>query len=120
MSCVSHHAVGFIKPRLPGPLLGSASLIVGESLFLRFRCVLDSDYPSAEKSNSFSRILFFKKVPIMVYQVYRDVNQQWRWRLIAGNNRIIANSGEGFHNKPDCLASIALVQNSAQAPVKDV
>lgn len=56
----------------------------------------------------------------MVYQVYRDVNQQWRWRLVAGNNRTIANSGEGFHNKQDCLASIALVKSSAQAPVKDV
>lgn len=30
----------------------------------------------------------------MTYNMYRDVNNQWRWRLVAENNRTIANSGE--------------------------
>ena len=53
----------------------------------------------------------------MQYIIYRDVNRQWRWHLLAGNNRKIANSGEGYHNKNDCLAAIGLVKNSANAPV---
>lgn len=36
---------------------------------------------------------------------------QWRWRLRAANNEIIA-SGESYRNKQDCLAAIALVKNT--------
>jgi len=53
----------------------------------------------------------------MAYYIYKDVNGYWRWRLMAGNNRIIANSGEGYHNKVDCLAAINLVKNSSLAQV---
>jgi uncharacterized protein YegP (UPF0339 family) len=27
--------------------------------------------------------------------------QQWRWRLVAGNNKIVATSGEGFTRPED-------------------
>lgn len=53
----------------------------------------------------------------MAYYVYRDVRNEWRWRLVATNGRIIANSGEGYHNKADCLAGIRLVKSSNNAPV---
>jgi len=56
----------------------------------------------------------------MIYQVYRDHQSQWRWRLVAANNRIIATSGESFWNKADCLHSIQLVQNSGSAPIVEV
>ncbi|CAN0374816.1 unnamed protein product [Phaeothamnion confervicola] len=46
----------------------------------------------------------------MRLEKYRDVNGQWRWRLVAGNGRIIANSGEGYHNERDCDDAIALVK----------
>jgi uncharacterized protein YegP (UPF0339 family) len=55
----------------------------------------------------------------MYYFVYQDANRQWRWRLHAANNLIIANSGEGYYNKPDCLAAINLVKGSASAPIKE-
>lgn len=55
----------------------------------------------------------------MEYHVYRDANSQYRWYLLAGNNRKIANSGEGYHNRADCLAAISLVKGSNQAPVKE-
>jgi uncharacterized protein YegP (UPF0339 family) len=54
----------------------------------------------------------------MKYQVY-DSGGQYRWRLIAANNRIIANSGESYFNKADCIAAINLVKGSASAPVDD-
>ena len=55
----------------------------------------------------------------MHYSVYKDANSQYRWRLVGGNNRIIANSGEGYFNKQDCLAAIGLVKASQSAPVYD-
>ena len=29
-------------------------------------------------------------------QIYKDKKKEFRWRLIARNNRIIADSGEGY------------------------
>lgn len=54
----------------------------------------------------------------MYYHLYVDANRQWRWRLIAANNRIIANSGESYLNRQDCLNAISLVKGSAAAPVR--
>lgn len=53
----------------------------------------------------------------MYYQLYVDALRQWRWRLVASNGRIIANSGEGYFNKNDCLHAISLVKGSTNAPV---
>ena len=36
-----------------------------------------------------------------MYYLYKDAAGQWRWTLYAGNNRKIANSGEGYFNKVD-------------------
>jgi uncharacterized protein YegP (UPF0339 family) len=53
------------------------------------------------------------------YSVYRDAAGEWRWQLRAANQRIIADSGEGYHNREDCLHAITLVKGSKDAPVKD-
>jgi len=55
----------------------------------------------------------------MEYQLYES-GGQYRWRLLANNNRNIANGGEAYHNKSDCLAAINLVKGSQNAPVKDL
>ena len=56
---------------------------------------------------------------MLTYYIRRDITGQWRWRLRAGNNRIIAESGESYHNRADCLAAIELVKGSALAPVRE-
>ena len=56
----------------------------------------------------------------MEYHMYKDTNGQWRWRLLAANNRIIANSDEGYYNESDCLHAINLVKSSSTAPVYKV
>jgi len=42
---------------------------------------------------------------------------EWRWRLAAGNNEVIA-SGEGYRDRKDCLHAIELVKDSKDAPVE--
>lgn len=53
------------------------------------------------------------------YLVYEDASGEWRWQLRAANNRIIADSAEGYRNKQDCLHAITLVKDSKDAPVKE-
>ena len=53
----------------------------------------------------------------MYFTIYVDLTGFWRWRLQAANHRIVANSGEAYHNKADCLSAINLVKGSATAPV---
>ena len=54
----------------------------------------------------------------MTYEYYKDRKDEWRWRLIASNGRIIADSGEGYSSEHECLADIDRVKNSSDAPVK--
>lgn len=53
----------------------------------------------------------------MYYQVYKDGAGYWRWRYMASNGRIIADSAEGYVNKSDCLNGIAIMKGSANSPV---
>ena len=53
------------------------------------------------------------------YWVFKDAAGEWRWNLRASNKQIIADSGEGYRNKQDCLHAIELVKTSKDAPVKD-
>lgn len=56
----------------------------------------------------------------MKFQLYRSRwGRQWRWRLRADNNRIIAVSGEGYHNRADAETAIELVQASSIAVVEE-
>ena len=53
----------------------------------------------------------------MKYVKYQDLQRHWRWRLVTANNRIIADSGEGYYNETDCDTAIQLVKSSSSAPV---
>lgn len=56
----------------------------------------------------------------MYFEIYKS-GTQYRWRLKAANNRIIADSGESYWNKQDCLDAISLVKaTNANTPVKDL
>lgn len=46
---------------------------------------------------------------------YRDKHGEWRWKVVARNNRIIADSGEGYKNKADCEAGYQLTQAAPDA-----
>lgn len=49
----------------------------------------------------------------MKFEVYQDDAGEWRWRLIAANGKLIANSGEGYKRRGDCYHGIELIQLSA-------
>jgi uncharacterized protein YegP (UPF0339 family) len=55
----------------------------------------------------------------MKYKVYKDCSGEWRWRLVASNGRTLADSGEGYRDKRDCLAGIESVKGSKDAPVEE-
>ncbi len=56
----------------------------------------------------------------MAFFIYVDSQRQWRWYLQASNGRKLANSGEGYHNRDDCIHAINLVAGSNGAPIKTV
>jgi uncharacterized protein len=57
------------------------------------------------------------------FEIYEDQNNpgEFRWRLRANNNEIIADSGESYRDKDDCEHSIELVKTqSPSATVQDL
>lgn len=53
------------------------------------------------------------------FWVYEDAAGEWRWQLKASNDRVIADSGEGYRSKHHCLHAIELVKDSKDAPLKE-
>lgn len=51
-------------------------------------------------------------MPEPVFEIYKDKVGEWRWRLKAANNEIIATS-EGYKEKTGCEAGIASVKKNA-------
>lgn len=51
----------------------------------------------------------------MKFVVYKDVQGEWRWRLVSVNGRTIADSGEGYKSRQHCLDGIDLVKKSGAA-----
>ncbi len=55
----------------------------------------------------------------MYFVLYKDTASYWRWTLFAANHLKIANSGEGYFNKSDCLHAIGLVKGCYNASVTE-
>ena len=55
------------------------------------------------------------------FEVYRDAKGEWRWRLRAGNGRIIADSGESYRKRRAAqLATGRVAVHAARAKTKVV
>jgi uncharacterized protein len=52
----------------------------------------------------------------MRFELYEHAAGNWRWRVRANNNCLIAWSGESYSDKVDCLHAIDLVK---MAPIHD-
>lgn len=56
----------------------------------------------------------------LIFVLYRDVKQEYRWKLWTGNNKIVADSGEGHKNKADMVAMVNKIAAEASgATVQD-
>lgn len=55
------------------------------------------------------------------FEVYKDKGGEFRWRLQAANNEIVADSNEGYKTKASCLNGIEVVRRIAgNAPINDL
>ena len=54
------------------------------------------------------------------FELYKDKSGEYRWRLQAENNEVIADSGEGYTTKANCQQGIELVRKLAPTvPIND-
>ena len=53
------------------------------------------------------------------FQIYKDVNGKYRFRLIAPNNKIVA-VGEAYETKAGCVNGVNAVKEHADAVIEDV
>jgi len=54
------------------------------------------------------------------FEIYKDKSGEFRWRLIASNGQMIANSGEGYKSKDSAKNGIESVKkNAPTAAVED-
>ncbi len=54
------------------------------------------------------------------FEIYQDKQEQFRWRLLADNNQIIA-TGEGYTSKAACKNGIESVKkNAPKASIEDL
>lgn len=47
------------------------------------------------------------------FEIYQDLQSDYRWRFVANNGKILALSEEGFHNRLNCEHSIILLKQQA-------
>lgn len=58
----------------------------------------------------------------MRIEIYQDVRGEWRWRLVAANNRVMADSAEGYTRQLDvarAVETITVAFKADQVPVVD-
>lgn len=55
----------------------------------------------------------------LTYWVYKDRAGYYRWQLVHDNGNIIADSGEGYVNRSDCVHGINLCASSGGSPIRD-
>jgi hypothetical protein len=53
------------------------------------------------------------------FEIYKDKRGEFRWKLLAGNNQVIA-TGEGYTSKDGCKNGIESVKkNAPKAKIDD-
>ena len=45
----------------------------------------------------------------MTARIYRDRRGEWRWRLVAHNGRIVADSAEGYTRRRNAARALRIV-----------
>lgn len=54
------------------------------------------------------------------FEIFKDAKKEYRWRLRAGNGKVIGMADEGYARKDACQHAITLIQEgAAKAKVED-
>ncbi|HEX8636703.1 MAG TPA: DUF1508 domain-containing protein [Pyrinomonadaceae bacterium] len=51
----------------------------------------------------------------MVFEIYKDVSDKWRWRLKARNGEIVGDSSESYHNRSDLFRTLSLITETIKS-----
>lgn len=54
----------------------------------------------------------------MRYIIYQDLRGEWRWRLVAGNNRILADSAESYTDQYSVEEALGLIMKASRAGIE--
>ena len=58
--------------------------------------------------------------PLVRFETYRDAKQEHRWRIVnIGNNKIMADSAEGYKNRQDMIDAIQVVKTCGLALIQE-
>jgi len=68
------------------------------------------DYDGSERIEDIDKGYKFTDPKGCRLEVYRDKKKDWRWRLLAANNKVVAISGEGYKRKGTMQKSLDLVR----------
>lgn len=52
------------------------------------------------------------------FELYKDNKDEFRWRLKAANNKVLATGGQGYKAKADCMKGIENMQKAGDANAK--
>jgi uncharacterized protein YegP (UPF0339 family) len=59
-------------------------------------------------------------MPKALFEIFRDKQEKFRFRLRAPNNEIIA-TGEAYESKQSCLKGVeSIKKNAPEAEIKDI
>ena len=62
-----------------------------------------------------------KEADKLVFEVYQDHTNEFRWRANATNGQVVATSSQGYKAKADCEKAIDLIRTgAAKADVEDI
>jgi uncharacterized protein YegP (UPF0339 family) len=53
----------------------------------------------------------------MVFHIYQDIRNEWRWYLAAGNGSKLAAATEGYVRRGDCVQAIKRMREAVDAPM---
>ena len=88
----------------------TASRLLRETILPAFAREQLEELEQAAAEESATRPMSKPQGGAATFEVYRDKAGEHRWRLRASNGNIIADSGEGYTTKADCVDALELVK----------
>ena len=53
----------------------------------------------------------------MVFHIYQDIRNEWRWYLAAANGAKLATAAEAYKRRGDCVLAIKRMREAVVAPM---